>query len=364
MKNEMDIASKMIANLKKKSLNLRIMHVCGTHQDTIVRNGLDVLFYSMGIDVREGPGCPVCVTTTREIENAKLFIREGKTLTLYGDMLRAPGERGSIETERSRGGRVIIVYSIDDAVKYARDHPNEDVIFLGVGFETTMPSTAVTLINDPPKNFFVYSLHRLTPPAVYAVLSSGRIKLDGIILPGHVSTIIGQYPWENISRDFSIPQVIAGFEPFDVIFAIYMLVEQIEKGESRVEIEYRRVVRREGNLKAQYFIKEVFENVDMEWRGFPVIPKSGMKIREKYSNHDAEKVFQEILMKNEGIEFKDPPGCRCGDVIRGELYPWECPLFGKVCRPETPVGPCMVSSEGACAIEYKYGTRKLNKFCQ
>jgi len=356
-----ELASRIIKYLKEKSLNIRVMHVCGTHQDTLVRNGLDEIFFNMGIDVREGPGCPVCVTTTREIEYAKYLVRNGKTVAVFGDMLRAPGQKGSLETERGNGGKVIVVYSIEDALKYAKGHSDEDVVFIGVGFETTMPSTAVTLLNGPPENFFVLSTHRLTPPAVRGIAEMGRVMLDGIILPGHVSAIIGSEPWEFISRDYKIPQVIAGFEPLDLIMGIFMLVKQIEKKESKVEIEYSRVVKKEGNLKAKKIIEDVFEPVDIEWRGFPVLEKSGMKIREKFSSHDAEKFFQDILSDLVNLEFRDPPGCRCGELIRGEIYPWDCPLFGKICRPESPVGPCMVSSEGACAIEYKYGKMKRLK---
>ncbi|MGC9138229.1 MAG: hydrogenase formation protein HypD [Thermoplasmata archaeon] len=356
-----EIASGIIRWLRERSLNIRIMHVCGTHQDTLVRNGLDEIFFSMGIDIREGPGCPVCVTTTREIEYARLLARKGKTVAVFGDMLRAPGERGSLETEKSRGADVIVVYSIEDALNHARSHPEKEVVFLGVGFETTMPSTAVTLMKNPPDNFHVLSMHRLTPPAVKGIAELGNVMLDGIILPGHVSAIIGSIPWEFISENYGIPQVVAGFEPLDLLMGAYMIVRQMEEGRSIVEIEYTRVVKREGNLRAKRLMDEVFMPVDMEWRGFPVLEKSGMKIREKYSMYDAELVYEDILSELKEREFRDPPGCRCGELIRGEIYPWDCPLFGKVCRPENPVGPCMVSTEGACAIEYKYGKLKKIK---
>lgn len=356
-----EFANRIINTLKNKSLNIRIMHVCGTHQDTLVRNGLDEVFFSIGIDIREGPGCPVCVTTTKEIEYARLLARKGKTVAVYGDMLRAPGSGGSLETERSAGGNVIVVYSIEDALNYAKQHPDTDVVFLGVGFETTMPSTAVIILSDPPENFFVLSLHRLTPPAVKGIAELGRVLLDGIILPGHVSAITGSIAWEFISRDYGIPQVVAGFEPVDLLLGTLMLVRQIENKEAKVEIEYSRVVKKEGNVKAKKMIEDVFEIVDVEWRGFPVLEKSGMKLREKFSSHDAELFFEDILSELRDMDFKDPPGCRCGELIRGEVYPWDCPLFGRICTPETPVGPCMVSVEGACSIEYKYGKLKKVK---
>ncbi|MEM0150248.1 MAG: hydrogenase formation protein HypD [Thermoplasmata archaeon] len=352
------IAEKIVDELKRRSLNLRIMHVCGTHQDTLVRYGLDEIFLNLGIDVREGPGCPVCVTTTREIEYAKFLARKGKTIATYGDMLRAPGEKESLEHEKLKGANVIVVYSIEDAIKYAKDHKDKEIIFLGVGFETTMPSTAVTILNSPPENFYVFSMHRLTPPAVKGIAELGNVLLDGIILPGHVSAIIGSYPWEFISEKYNIPQVVAGFEPLDLLIGVYMIVKQIENNESKVEIEYSRLVKREGNVKAQNIIETVFEPIDIEWRGFPILEKSGMKFRKKYSQYDAELVYEDLLSELLGKEFKDPKGCRCAEVIRGEIYSWECPLFGKVCRPDRPVGPCMVSSEGACAIEYKYGKVK------
>lgn len=356
-----EMAKSIIRSLKEKSLNIRIMHVCGTHQDTLVRNGLDEIFFSLGIDIREGPGCPVCVTTTREIEYARLLVRKGKTVAVFGDMLRAPGEKGSIEQERSNGGNVIVVYSIEDAVKYAKVHPEKEVVFLGVGFETTMPSTAVTLLNDPPENFFVFSMHRLTPPAVKGIADMGRVMLNGLILPGHVSAITGSVAWEFISNDYKIPQVVAGFEPLDLLMGTFMIVKQIENGESKVEIEYSRVVKRNGNEKAKKIMNNVFETVDVEWRGFPVLEKSGMKLKKKFSSHDAELFFEDLFSEIRDREFRDPPGCRCGELIRGEIYPWDCPLFGKVCKPESPVGPCMVSGEGACSIEYKYGKLKKIK---
>ncbi len=344
------IAQKIISWLKGRG-NYRFMHVCGTHQDTIVRYGLDTILLEIGIDVREGPGCPVCVTTTKEIEAAVNLARHGITIAVYGDMLKAPGAKDSLSTIKAKGGDVHVVYSVDDALKLCEKR--ENVVFFGVGFETTAPSTAVAIMNSPD-NFYVYSVHRRTPPAVIGIAELGNLKLDGIILPGHVSTIIGVKPWEIISEKYGIPQVVAGFEPVDVLLAISMLVKQIENGEVRVENEYRRVVKYEGNKKAQHAINEVFENADIPWRGFPVLKESGLKIRKKYEDKDAEKVFEDIFEELEE-DYPDPPGCRCAEVIRGEIYSWECPLFGKACTPEHPIGPCMVSSEGACAIEYKYG---------
>ena len=350
-----ELAGKIIDSIRKGGKSYRFMHVCGTHQDTLVRHGLDQLLLEAGLDIREGPGCPVCVSTTREIETARQFARKGKTVAVYGDMLRAPGVKGSLETERAKGGNVVVVYSIENAVEYAFAHPDMEVVFMAVGFETTMPTTAVVARNNPPENFSVYSIHKLTPPAVEGIARLGSVELDGLILPGHVSAIIGSEPWERIEATSRMPQVVAGFEPLDLLIGIHMLIGQIERGEPSVEIEYARVVRREGNPKAKKAIHEAFEPVDAEWRGFPVLPSSGMKLREEYASMDAEKRYEDILTEMEGMKFPDPPGCRCAEVIRGEMYPWKCPLFGRVCTPDAPAGPCMVSSEGACAIEFKYG---------
>lgn len=356
---EKTLAEKIMVLLREKHLNIKIMHVCGTHQDTLVRHGLDQLFFEAGIDIREGPGCPVCVTTTREIEYAKQFVRKGKTVAVYGDMLRAPGVRGSLETERARGGSVIVVYSIQDAVDYAVAHPDREVVFLAVGFETTIPSSAVIISKGHPKNFSMFSIHRLTPPAVKGIAELGNVSLDGLILPGHVSAIIGSTPWQFITDAFGIPQVVTGFEPLDLLMGTYMIVEQLANGEGKVEIEYKRVVKPNGNQRAKKIVEDVFEPVDIAWRGFAALSKSGMKLRDKYSESDAEKRYEDELAELQGREFRDPPTCRCGEVIRGEVYPWDCTLFGKACIPDRPVGPCMVSTEGACSIEYKYG--KLRK---
>ena len=361
LRNE-EMASKIISELKKRDLDMTVMHVCGTHQDTLVRHGLDTIFMDAGIDVREGPGCPVCVTTTSEIEHVKALAMAGKTIALYGDMLRAPGENGSLADARADGADVRVVYSVEDALEMAKKEPEKDFVFLGVGFETTAPATAVAVMNDPPPNFTVYIIHKLTPPAIRGIAEMGEVKLDGIILPGHVSVIIGKAPWDFASKEFGIPQVIAGFEPLDLLMGIFMLVKQIGDGRAEVEIEYRRLVRPEGNGRAQKVLRDVFDTVDVEWRGFPVLKGSGMELKQKYEDINARKRYEDILEPLKDRDFSDPPGCRCGEVIRGVIHSWECPLFGKGCTPSSPVGPCMVSTEGACAIEYKFGKgRRLNR---
>ncbi|MCK4415911.1 MAG: hydrogenase formation protein HypD [Thermoplasmatales archaeon] len=352
------IANEIVSKIKKMDVNLKFMHVCGTHQDTLVKNGLDVLFRECSIDIGQGPGCPVCVTTPREIEEMLLLARKGKVVTTFGDMIQVPGEKYSLQSMRTEGYDVQMVYGIEDAVNLAENRKDKDVVFMAVGFETTAPTTASVLIKDLPSNFSILSCHRIIPPALKAILDMGELKIDGFIEPGHVSTIIGLKPYEFISKDYDVPQVIAGFEPLDLMMAVWMLVHQIQRGEAAVENEYVRAVKEDGNVKAQMAINEVFELVDVKWRGFPVIPKSGLKLRDKFEDYDARKKYEDKLQDLNGKEFNEPAGCRCGDVLRGLISSQECPLFGNKCTPSTPVGPCMVSIEGSCSIEYRYAKKQ------
>ena len=342
------VAERIVNQIKALHINLKIMHVCGTHQDTIVRYGLDHLLKTCGVEVIQGPGCPVCVTTPLEIQQAIALAENGVTIATFGDMVRVPAGDTSLEKVRAEGGDVRIVYSIDDARAIAE---TKEVVFLGVGFETTAPSTAVTVL-DEPDNFSVLSFHRYIPPALDALLEMGEIKIDAILCPGHVSTIIGALPYVPLAEKYGIPHLIAGFEPLDVLMAVYMMAKQVQEGRHEVENEYVRCVNTEGNVKAQKVIGEVFEPADASWRGFPPIPQSKMAMRKKYAAYDAAEIYEDVL---EGIEeLPEPKGCRCGDVLRGVIYPQQCPLFGRVCTPSNPVGPCMVSIEGACNIEYRY----------
>jgi hydrogenase expression/formation protein HypD len=336
-------------------LDIRVMHVCGTHQDTLVKYGLEGLLLKVGVEIRQGPGCPVCVTTQREIEESILLSKKDVTVTAFGDMAKVPGREGSLVDMKARGANMRIVYGVSDAVKFARENPDKDVVFMGIGFETTTPSVASVLLHDPPENFSVLSCHKLVPPALKALVEIGEVRLNGLIEPGHVSTIIGTRPYEFLSKDYGIPQVIAGFEPLDLLMGIYMLARQIKRGEAKVENEYARTVRPEGNPKAVRMMEEVFEPCDVPWRGFPVIPGSGLMIRDKLADHDARKVHKDKLEELEGVEFHEPKGCLCHEVLRGLITSDECPLFGKKCTPRTPIGPCMVSVEGSCNILYKYG---------
>ena len=334
------------------SLQIKLMHVCGTHQDTLTRYGLDSLLRTCGVRIRQGPGCPVCVTTAREFEEAAVLAKRGKTITTFGDVSKVPGAEGSLMDLRGRGFDIRVVYGIVDAIELAREM-DHNVVFMAVGFETTAPATATMLLGGLPENFSILNCHRFMPPAIEALFTMGEFRLNGVIEPGHVSTIIGLKPYEKIVERYGIPQVVAGFEPLDILMAVYMLAQQITRGDARVDNEYSRVVRYEGNVKALDVMNRVFEPFDVEWRGFPVIPRSGMKIKKEFEAWDARKLWEDDLQSVEGY-IEETRGCRCGDVLRGLIESWECPLFGKTCTPAYPVGPCMVSVEGSCNIEYKY----------
>jgi len=351
------LADDIVSQIKKAEVNLKFMHVCGTHQDTLVKHGLDVLLQKCGIEIGQGPGCPVCVTTPKEIEEILVLAKEGKTIATFGDMTRVPGVTSSLQQMKAEGCDIRTVYSIEDSLFLAEKQKEKEVVFMAVGFETTAPTTASVLLRDPPLNFSVLCCHRLIPPALQAILDMGEIKIDGFIEPGHVSTIIGVRPYEFISNNYHIPQVITGFEPIDLLMGAWMLVRQIQQAKAEVENEYTRVVKPEGNRKAQQIMKQVFEPVDVKWRGFPVILQSGLMLRKKYAQYDARKKYEEELLELTEKEFTEPVGCLCGDVLRGLISSKECPLFGHQCTPDNPVGPCMVSSEGNCNIQYRYSKK-------
>ena len=352
-----NLANNIISKIKELNVNLKFMHVCGTHQDSLVKNGLDSLLKECGIEIGQGPGCPVCVTTPKEIEEMLLLAKSGKTITSFGDMINVPGEKYSLRTMKEEGCDVRTVYGIEDAVEIAQKNPSKEIVFMAVGFETTAPTTASTILKNPPENFSILCCHRTIPEALKAIINMGEIRIDGLIEPGHVSTIIGTKPYEFLSKEYKVPQVIAGFEPIDILMGAWMLVQQIEKGKPYVQNEYSRVVHPKGNVKAQKAINEVFEPCDIKWRGFPVIPKSGLKLRKKFEKYNAQNKYEKILEELKDKKFFEPVGCRCGELLRGVITPFECPLFGQACTPERPVGPCMVSIEGSCNIEYRYQDR-------
>lgn len=351
------IAKRIVEQIASFNRTFQFMHVCGTHQDTLVRFGLDALLVRSGVRVVQGPGCPVCVTTPKEIEEAKLLARHGVVVATFGDMTKVPSMGESLQDLRGEGCDIRVVYSIDDAVRISHDLEGE-LVFFAAGFETTAPSTAAAVLRGLPENMTILSCHRTVPNALVAILSSGETSLDGLIEPGHVSTIIGMRPYEPISERFQIPQVIAGFEPLDLLMSILMLCEMVRSGEHRVKNEYSRVVRPDGNRKAQEALREVFRSTDVAWRGFSVIPESGLELRREFDSYNARVVYGDLL-KDVKEAYDEPSGCRCGDVLRGVADPVDCPLFGSKCRPMEPVGPCMVSKEGSCNILYRYGIRRV-----
>ena len=349
-----NLANKIIKHLQPNKKPYHFMHVCGTHQDTLMKHGLDDLLESCNIHIGQGPVCPVCVTTPYEIEEMLLLAHKGITVASFGDMIQVPGSTMSLQQMKTEGGHVHTVYGIEDAVALATKQPNQDVVFMSVGFETTAPTTAATLLSEPPENFSVLCCHRQIPPALEALVNMGDMNIDGFIDPGHVSTIIGAQPYEALSKKYHVPQVIAGFEPLDILMATWMLVQQCEHHEAKVENEYHRAVRYEGNKKAQAIIKKVFTTSDVKWRGFPIIPRSGMLLHKKYSDYDARIKYEDLLQPLQDKTFNEPQGCRCGEVLRGLISPQDCALFSHQCTPEHPVGPCMVSTEGSCQIAYRY----------
>jgi hydrogenase expression/formation protein HypD len=347
------LASKMADRIKARSTKpARFMEICGTHTVAIFKHGIrEVLPDHIGLV--SGPGCPVCVTATRDIDKAiKLARIPDVIVTTFGDMVRVPGSESSLQREKGLGADVRMVYSTMDAVDIARQNPEKKVVFLGVGFETTAPTIAAAVVAaeaEGIENFSVLSSHKLLPPAMDALLSGGELDVSGFMCPGHVSTIIGTASYEAVAAQYHTPCVVMGFEPLDILQGIYMLASQIETGEARVEIQYRRAVAPEGNPNALQTMDRVFEPTDAPWRGLGVIPKSGLALREAYRALDADALFD-----LEVPESPEPPGCKCGEILRGVKTPPDCKLFRSICTPENPVGPCMVSGEGTCAAYYKY----------
>ncbi len=347
------LASKMVERIKAISTKpARFMEVCGTHTVAIFKAGVREVLPDH-IELISGPGCPVCVTATRDIDKAvKLARIPDVIVTTFGDMVRVPGSESSLKEAKSRGADVRMVYSTMDAIEIARQNPDKKVVFLGIGFETTAPTIAAAVLvakAEGVDNFLVLSSHKLLPPAMGALLTSGDLNVTGFMCPGHVSTVIGTAAYEVVVDLFHTPCVVMGFEPVDILQGIYMLVKQIEEGEARVEIQYRRSVTPKGNPNAVKTMDRVFEPCDAPWRGLGVIPKSGLALREAYRAFDAEALFDLDVP-----DSPEPPGCKCGDVLRGVNTPTDCKLFRKACNPENPVGPCMVSSEGTCAAYYRF----------
>jgi hydrogenase expression/formation protein HypD len=329
-----------------------LMEFCGTHTVAIFRHGLKSLLPDR-LRLVSGPGCPVCVTSRADIDRILcLSDVPGSIVATYGDMMRVPGSAMNLSERRALGADIRVVYSSYDAIALAEKNPGKRVFFIGIGFETTAPSTASAVLRAAEtglKNFFVLALHKRTPPVVGALIEHGT-SVDGFICPGHVCSIIGAKPLEPVASVWKKPCVVAGFEPGDVLQAVYMLVRQLEEGRSEVEIEYLRGVSYDGNRKALAAIDSVFKTVDSEWRGIGRVEGTGLALRDEFSELDAAAFIDSDIPGK-----PDPAGCKCGDVLRGDLIPPQCPLFRKTCTPQNPIGPCMVSSEGSCAAYYLYG---------
>lgn len=343
----------LAARIQEKNVRpINLMEVCGTHTVAIFKHGIRQLLPEK-INLLSGPGCPVCVTPNADIDKAIALAKNAQViLTTFGDMMKVPGSYSSLSQVKAVGADIRVVYSILDALKIAENNSRKSVVFFGVGFETTSPTTASAILEAERlgiDNFFFLSVHKLIPPAMRALLDSDEVHIDGFICPGHVSTIIGSQPYEFIPREYGIPCVIAGFEPLDILQAIDMLLEQISAEEPRVDIQYRRAVRKEGNPIALKYLSTVFDVTDARWRGIGIIPKSGLKLGQRYERVDADSAFKIVTRPP-----KEAAGCCCGDILRGVSTPHECGLFAKACTPEHPVGPCMVSTEGTCSVWYLY----------
>lgn len=347
-----ELAEGLLKKIQKTSTRpIQLMEVCGTHTVSIFRSGIRGLLPEQ-IKLLSGPGCPVCVTPNQDIDLAIALSRQKDViLATFGDMMKVPGSTSSLQKEKAEGRDIRMIYSSLDAVKIAKENSAKKVVFLAIGFETTSPTIAVAIIKakeEKMENLFFLNSQKRIPPALYALLQSKQIRIDGLLLPGHVSAILGARPYQFIPKEFSMPAVITGFEPLDILQGISMLVRQIDENRPEIEIQYRRIVTEEGNPIARAKIDEVFEKDDGNWRGIGAIPESGYRFRDSFRQMDAREFKVEVEPSREH------PECLCGQVLQGIKIPLECRLFKKVCHPENPVGPCMVSIEGTCHTYFKF----------
>ncbi len=332
---------------------IRIVHVCGTHEATIAEHGLRGLL-PRSVEILEGPGCPVCVTPTRDIDAAVKLAERGITVCTFGDMMRVPGTRRTLEQARAAGGDIRTVLSAADAVEIARaPQQRRGVVFFAVGFETTAPMTAAVAVDTPPENFSLLVSHKRIPPAMAALLELPNQKIDAYLAPGHVTTILGTRAYNELSATYHIPVVVGGFEPLDVLYALALAVRQIADGAARVENAFPRAADEQGSPAALALLDEAFEVAEGRWRAIGAIPDSALVLRPRYAHLDALARYR--IEGEEGQE--EIPGCRCADILTAQAAPTDCPLFAKRCTPLTPIGPCMVGSEGACSIWFRYGGR-------
>jgi hydrogenase expression/formation protein HypD len=343
-----------ITELAAPGRHYKIMEVCGGHTHTIYKHGLED-FLPENIELVHGPGCPVCVIPMGRVDDGIAVAEQpGVIFTCFGDMLRIPGSRGSLLDAKARGADVRVVYSPLDALRIARNNPDRQVVFFAIGFETTAPSTAMTLVRaraEGLSNFSVFCNHVTIVPPLRAILESPDLRLDGFLGPGHVAVVVGCRPFEFIPAEWKRPIVVAGFEPLDVLQAIYQVMRQLADGRAELENQYARVVPHQGNRAALAVMSKVFTlRPHFEWRGLGFIARSALALADDWADLDAERRFAVP-----GVRIADPKACQCGEVLKGVLKPWECKVFGTACTPETPIGTCMVSSEGACAAYYNFG---------
>ena len=347
------LAQKLVDDIRRiATRKWRIMEICGGQTHTLIRYGIDELLADV-VELIHGPGCPVCVTPLEKIDRAlAIAARPEVIFTTFGDMMRVPGSQGDLLQAKAKGADVRMVYSPLDALKLARQHPDREVVFFAVGFETTAPANAMAVLlahRQGIHNFSVLVSHVLVPPAIRVLMEDPHTQIQGFIAPGHVCTVMGYREYEELARDYRVPFVVAGFEPLDLLQGIHMLVRLLEEGRAEVQNQYTRSVRREGNRQAQRVMWEVFEIADMSWRGIGLIPKSGLKLRPRYAAFDAEQRFAVGTLRTQESEV-----CIAGEILQGKKKPFECPAFGKECTPEHPLGAPMVSSEGACAAYYAF----------
>jgi hydrogenase expression/formation protein HypD len=351
-----DLVQTLKSEIERLSAGRRFkfMEICGGHTHTIYKHGIEDIL-PPNIELVHGPGCPVCVIPTGRLDDAiALAAQPNVIFTTYGDMMRVPGSSGSLLDAKARGADVRFVYSPLDALRLARENPERELIFFAIGFETTAPSTAVTLLRAREEgldNFFIFCNHVAVIPAIRTILDSPDLRLDGFIGPGHVSTVIGVRPYDFVAEEYGRPVVVSGFEPLDIIQSIYMLLKQKDEGRCEVENQYNRVVRHEGNRTALALMEQTMElRPTFEWRGLGFIDHSALQLRPEFAAWDAE-----LRYEVPGVRVADHKACQCGEVLRGMLKPWQCRVFGTACTPERPIGTCMVSPEGACAAYYNYG---------
>ncbi len=351
---DISLAKPLVEELKNAVTKpLRVMEVCGSHTMAIFRNGLRTILPE-GMELVSGPGCPVCVTSASHMDAfIAMADMENVRVTIFGDLFRVPGTHNSLAIASSQGAKVDIVYSPMDALEIAKKHPDELIVFLGVGFETTTPGIAATILAAKTQNvpnFVVFSTQKTMPPPMEALLSDPDLKIDGLLCPGHVSSIIGAGAWTPLAEKYNLACVVGGFETVDLLKSLILLARQVGNNDIKVENSYPRAVAWESNKRAENMVARIFEPADMDWRGLGRIPNSGLRIRKEFSDFDAEVRFDIVLP-----EAEEPKGCLCGNILKGMNSPMECPLFDTRCTPANPIGPCMVSSEGTCAAYHKYG---------